>query len=88
EHLAYIIYTSGSTGRPKGVMIQHRSVLNLRVALAATVHADAQPGERVSVNAPLSFDASVKQLIQVLDGHTLCIVPDEARADVGELVNR
>ncbi|WP_254330859.1 AMP-binding protein, partial [Corallococcus exiguus] len=42
EHLAYIIYTSGSTGRPKGVMIQHRSVLNLRVALAATVHADAQ----------------------------------------------
>ncbi|MGE6764044.1 non-ribosomal peptide synthase/polyketide synthase, partial [Corallococcus interemptor] len=88
EHLAYIIYTSGSTGRPKGVMIQHRSVLNLRVALAATVHADAQPGERVSVNAPLSFDASVKQLIQVLDGHTLCIVPDEARADVAELVNR
>ncbi|NNB98210.1 non-ribosomal peptide synthase/polyketide synthase, partial [Corallococcus exiguus] len=88
EHLAYIIYTSGSTGRPKGVMIQHRSVLNLRVALAATVHADARPGERVSVNAPLSFDASVKQLIQVLDGHTLCIVPDEARADVGELVNR
>ncbi|RKG91715.1 AMP-binding protein, partial [Corallococcus carmarthensis] len=79
---------SGSTGRPKGVMIQHRSVLNLRVALAATVHAEAQPGERVSVNAPLSFDASVKQLIQVLDGHTLCIVPDEARADVGELVNR
>ncbi|RKG47575.1 non-ribosomal peptide synthetase, partial [Corallococcus sp. AB011P] len=88
EHLAYIIYTSGSTGRPKGVMIQHRSVLNLRVALAATVHADARPGERVSVNAPLSFDASVKQLIQVLDGHTLCIIPDEARADVGELVNR
>ncbi|RKH27986.1 non-ribosomal peptide synthetase, partial [Corallococcus sp. CA041A] len=88
EHLAYIIYTSGSTGRPKGVMIQHRSVLNLRVALAATVHADARPGERVSVNAPLSFDASVKQLIQVLDGHTLCIVPDEARADVGELVKR
>ncbi|RKG69792.1 non-ribosomal peptide synthetase, partial [Corallococcus exercitus] len=88
EHLAYIIYTSGSTGRPKGVMIQHRSVLNLRVALAATVHAGAQPAERVSVNAPLSFDASVKQLIQVLDGHTLCIVPDEARADVRELVHR
>ncbi|RKH31482.1 non-ribosomal peptide synthetase, partial [Corallococcus sicarius] len=88
EHLAYIIYTSGSTGRPKGVMIQHRSVLNLRLALASTVHADAKKAERVSVNAPLSFDASVKQLIQVLDGHTLCIVPDEARADVGELVKR
>ncbi|RKH32449.1 non-ribosomal peptide synthetase, partial [Corallococcus sicarius] len=88
EHLAYIIYTSGSTGRPKGVMIQHRSVLNLRLALASTVHTDAKKAERVSVNAPLSFDASVKQLIQVLDGHTLCIVPDEARTDVGELVKR
>ncbi|RYZ43248.1 MAG: non-ribosomal peptide synthetase [Myxococcaceae bacterium] len=88
EHLAYVIYTSGSTGRPKGVMIQHRSVLNLRLALASTVHASAGDSERVSVNAPLSFDASVKQLIQVLDGHTLCIVPDEARADVGELVAR
>ncbi|RKH74771.1 non-ribosomal peptide synthase/polyketide synthase [Corallococcus aberystwythensis] len=88
EHLAYVIYTSGSTGRPKGVMIQHRSVLNLRLALASTVHAGARTAERVSVNAPLSFDASVKQLIQVLDGHTLCIVPDEARADVGELLKR
>ncbi|WP_235686144.1 non-ribosomal peptide synthetase, partial [Corallococcus silvisoli] len=88
DNLAYVIYTSGSTGRPKGVMIQHRSVLNLRAALASTVHAGALPSERVSVNAPLSFDASVKQLIQVLDGHTLCIVPDEARADVAELLKR
>ncbi|RJS13574.1 non-ribosomal peptide synthetase, partial [Corallococcus sp. H22C18031201] len=88
ENLAYVIYTSGSTGRPKGVMIQHRSVLNLRLALARTVHAEARVAERVSVNAPLSFDASVKQLIQVLDGHALCIVPEEARGDVRELVRR
>ncbi|NPC46572.1 non-ribosomal peptide synthase/polyketide synthase, partial [Corallococcus exiguus] len=88
EHLAYIIYTSGSTGRPKGVMIQHRSVMNLRQGLATTVHQGRGAAERVSVNAPLSFDASVQQLVQVLDGHTLCIVPDEARADAGELVKR
>ncbi|QAT84065.1 tyrocidine synthase [Corallococcus coralloides] len=88
EHLAYIIYTSGSTGRPKGVMIQHRSVMNLRQGLASTVHQGRGAAERVSVNAPLSFDASVQQLVQVLDGHTLCIVPEEARADAGELVHR
>ncbi|RKG80214.1 amino acid adenylation domain-containing protein, partial [Corallococcus sp. CA049B] len=88
EHLAYIIYTSGSTGRPKGVMIQHRSVMNLRQGLASTVHQGRGAAERVSVNAPLSFDASVQQLVQVLDGHTLCIVPEEARADAGELVKR
>ncbi|RKG94450.1 amino acid adenylation domain-containing protein, partial [Corallococcus carmarthensis] len=86
--LAYVIYTSGSTGRPKGVMIQHRSVMNLRQGLATTVHQGRGAAERVSVNAPLSFDASVQQLVQLLDGHTLCIVPDEARADAGELVKR
>ncbi|MBZ4419892.1 non-ribosomal peptide synthase/polyketide synthase [Myxococcus sp. RHSTA-1-4] len=81
EHLAYVIYTSGSTGTPKGVMVRHRSVLNLRHALARTVYAGQPSGLRVSVNAPLAFDASVKQLVQLLDGHCLCIVPDATRQD-------
>nr|WP_281404507.1 non-ribosomal peptide synthetase [Pyxidicoccus fallax] len=81
EHLAYVIYTSGSTGVPKGVMVRHRSVLNLRHALARTVYAGQPSGLRVSVNAPLAFDASVKQLIQLLDGHCLCIVPEATRQD-------
>jgi amino acid adenylation domain-containing protein len=81
DNLAYVIYTSGSTGTPKGVMVQHRSVLNLRHALARSVYAGQPAGLRVSVNAPLSFDASVKQLVQLLDGHCLCIVPDATRQD-------
>ncbi|MCP3105513.1 amino acid adenylation domain-containing protein, partial [Myxococcus sp. K15C18031901] len=81
DDLAYVIYTSGSTGRPKGVMVQHRSVLNLRHALARTIYAGQPSGLRVSVNAPLAFDASVKQLVQLLDGHCLCIVPEETRQD-------
>ncbi|WP_240359950.1 non-ribosomal peptide synthetase [Pyxidicoccus trucidator] len=88
DHLAYVIYTSGSTGRPKGVMISHRSALHLREALASTVHASSRGAERVSVNAPLSFDASVKQLIQVLDGHTLCLVPEEDRGDIARMLRR
>ncbi len=82
EHLAYVIYTSGSTGRPKGVMIQHASVVNLLSALDSAVYSGAQPPLRVSVNAPLSFDASVKQLIQLANGHTLCLISEEARGDV------
>ncbi|WP_164021881.1 non-ribosomal peptide synthetase, partial [Pyxidicoccus trucidator] len=85
EHLAYVIYTSGSTGRPKGVMVQHASVMNLRAALAERVYCDVQGPLRVSLNAPLAFDASVKQLIQVADGHTLCVVPQAAREDVALL---
>ncbi|MCY1023460.1 non-ribosomal peptide synthase/polyketide synthase [Pyxidicoccus sp. MSG2] len=84
-HLAYVIYTSGSTGRPKGVMVQHASVMNLRAALASAVYSDVEGALRVSLNAPLSFDASVKQLIQVADGHALCVVPQTAREDVAML---
>ncbi|MBV7340168.1 amino acid adenylation domain-containing protein [Chloroflexi bacterium TSY] len=89
EHLAYIIYTSGSSGQPKGVMIQHDSVVNLANALRTSVYADEsvahdedpQTSLRVSVNAPLTFDSSVKQLIQFAFGHTLYIVPEEVRPD-------
>ncbi|MFP2929773.1 amino acid adenylation domain-containing protein, partial [Pyxidicoccus sp. 3LG] len=80
-NLAYVIYTSGSTGTPKGVMVQHRSVLNLTHALARTVYAGQPAGLRVSVNAPLAFDGSVKQWVQLLDGHCLCIVPEDTRQD-------
>ncbi|MFP2932958.1 non-ribosomal peptide synthetase, partial [Pyxidicoccus sp. 3LG] len=81
DHLAYVIYTSGSTGTPKGVMVRQRSVLNLRQALRQSVYGGLPAGSRVSVNAPLYFDASIKQLVQVLDGHCLCIVPEDARRD-------
>jgi non-ribosomal peptide synthetase component F len=86
DNLAYVIYTSGSTGKPKGVMIEHRSVLNLAAALRRDIydhHATRQM--RVSLNAPLMFDASVQQLVLLLAGHTLHILPDEIRRD-GELL--
>nr|WP_225937950.1 non-ribosomal peptide synthetase [Myxococcus sp. RHSTA-1-4] len=85
-NLAYVLYTSGSTGTPKGVMIAHRSVANLRAALASTVYAGVNGPLRVSVNAPLSFDASVKQLIQLVDGHALVIIPEEVRTDAEALL--
>ncbi|MET0646189.1 MAG: amino acid adenylation domain-containing protein, partial [Pyrinomonadaceae bacterium] len=91
DDLAYVIYTSGSTGLPKGVMIRHRSVLNLLAALEQVVYSNHPGVRRVSVNAPLSFDASVKQLIQLAHGRTLCVVPEWVRRDgvaFGEYVSR
>ncbi|MGB8645079.1 MAG: amino acid adenylation domain-containing protein [Anaerolineae bacterium] len=82
ENTAYLIYTSGSTGIPKGVVIQHRSVLNLWAALDHAVYAPSSPVPlNVSVNGPLSFDTSVKQWIQLLNGHTLHIIPGDIRFD-------
>ncbi len=87
DNLAYVIYTSGSTGKPKGVMVRHGAVLNLVEALKASVYANRTPALRVGVNASLCFDASVKQLFQLLEGHTLSIVPEAVRFDAGEMAS-
>lgn len=88
DNLAYIIYTSGSTGQPKGVMIQHRSVVNLAAALREQVYAELpRPALKVGLSAPLAFDASIKQLVQLLHGHTLHILPEELRLDAMGALN-
>ncbi|MDF5993734.1 AMP-binding protein [Pseudomonas aeruginosa] len=38
-------------------------------------------GLRVTVNAPSSFDSSIKQILQLLSGHCLVPVPQEVRSD-------
>jgi amino acid adenylation domain-containing protein len=86
ENLVYVIYTSGSAGRPKGVMIRHRSAANLAAALRAEVYAGVETPLRVSLNAPLAFDSSVKQVLQLLSGHALHVVPEEARLDGAALL--
>ena len=87
RQLAYVIYTSGSTGRPKGVMISHRAALNLMHNLRATVYAPLGPEkQRISLNAPLPFDASMQQIVMMALGHCLVIIPDEIRADGRQLL--
>ena len=82
ENLAYVIYTSGSTGTPKGVTIEHRSVLNLSTALYQSIYTRYHNTQlRVSLNGSLAFDTSVKQIIQLLSGHTLDIIPESIRFD-------
>lgn len=86
-NLAYVIYTSGSTGSPKGVMIQHRSAVNLYEALKEAIYGNVAGNIRIGLNAPLTFDASVKQWIQLLDGRLLHILPEEARLDGARLLS-
>jgi non-ribosomal peptide synthetase component F len=79
---AYVIFTSGSTGAPKGVAVAHAACLNLLAGLQRDVYRDAMDQPlRATLNAPLSFDASVQQLVLLLDGHTLSIVPQDVRTD-------
>jgi amino acid adenylation domain-containing protein len=80
ESLAYMIFTSGSTGQAKGTMIEHQSLLNLREGLKSAIY-NAKPGcpLRVGLNAPLAFDSSIKQLLTLTFGHTLCLIPEDIR---------
>ncbi|QWP75372.1 amino acid adenylation domain-containing protein [Lysobacter sp. K5869] len=85
RHLAYVIYTSGSTGQPKGAMVEHASVVNLWRALEDRFGAHCPPGARVTLNAGVSFDASVQGLVQWLSGRTVVVVPAAVRSDARAL---
>ena len=78
--LAYIIHTSGSTGKPKGVMIEHRTVV--RLALASAASFKLSDDSVSTLIASMNFDASVLEIFPcLLDGHTLTVVAEAVRKD-------
>ncbi len=83
--LAYVIYTSGSTGEPKGVMVEHRNVVNHWKSVEP-LYRSPFDCRRIAVNAPVTFDGSVKQIVQLFSGCTLFIVPQPARLDAQQLL--
>jgi len=87
SNLAYVIYTSGTKGRPKGVAVEHASVVNLLRGLEAAIYGKVPGCRRVAMNAPLSFDASVKQLFQIVQGRSLYPVPEELRVSGAEMLD-
>ena len=62
----YVLFTSGSTGEPKGVEVPHRGVT--RLVFDRQLH-PFSPGLGVMHAAPLSFDASTKEVwLPLLNG--------------------
>ncbi|WP_163836297.1 FkbM family methyltransferase [Spartinivicinus ruber] len=86
ESCAYILFTSGSTGHPKGVAVTHASVSNLLNALKNRIYAGATGILRMSVNAPLAFDASMKQFFQAAIGRTIVPIPADVRRDPESMI--
>lgn len=87
SNTAYILFTSGSTGTPKGVAVAHHSVVNLLHALDKRIYGSTDAPIRLSVNAPLGFDASMKQFFQIALGKTLVPIPADVRADPFALID-
>lgn len=80
EHICYIIYTSGTTGKPKGVCISEGNVINF-VNWYIRRHT-VVPGDRLTQNAPLTFDPSVQQIFSAwVSGACLMAVPSVVRQD-------
>ena len=81
ESVNYIFYTSGSTGRGKGILGLHRSLSHYAHWHAG--YTGMGVGIRVSQLAPVSFDASLKDILPaLLSGATVCIVPREVKENM------
>ncbi|HEY0020863.1 MAG TPA: AMP-binding protein [Longimicrobium sp.] len=76
----YLVYTSGSTGRPKGILGRDDSVAQFLAWERAEYALDVSA--RVPFLAPVSVDVSLRDVFAaLLSGGTVCIPPDEARAN-------
>ncbi|WP_206743421.1 non-ribosomal peptide synthetase, partial [Streptomyces graminilatus] len=79
DALAYVCFTSGSTGRPKGAMVHRRGMNNHLLAKLDDLR--LTPDDQVVMNAPLTFDISMWQMLAPLitGGRVHLVSRDTAR---------
>ncbi|MEU3572032.1 amino acid adenylation domain-containing protein [Kitasatospora sp. NPDC036755] len=76
----YTIFTSGSTGRPKGAMVHQAGMVNHLLAKVEEFGLDEHT--RLALNAPLTFDVSVWQMLAALVvGGTTCVIEESSGQD-------
>lgn len=72
RHLAYLLFTSGSTGRPKGVEIEHRSLVNLLIAMGREI--GFHESDTLLAVTTISFDiAGLELFLPLLHGGRIVI---------------
>jgi tyrocidine synthetase-3 len=82
---AYVFYTSGSTGKSKGIVGSH-------IALSHYIHWHkkewaVEAGFRISQLAPMTFDASLKDILTALaSGATLCMPENSIKNNPARLI--
>jgi len=84
DNLVYVMYTSGSTGVPKGVEVTHRSVVNLLLAMAASLGLD-EHDLLLSVTTPTFDIATLELFLPLIVGAPVVIAHDSSTADPEEL---
>ncbi|MGB8192824.1 MAG: amino acid adenylation domain-containing protein, partial [Chitinophagaceae bacterium] len=84
NNLAYVIYTSGSTGKPKGVMIEHGSLLNFLLSMAADLNVSA--GQSILAVTTYSFDISgLEMYMPLLTGGKIMLATRAQATDGNKL---
>jgi amino acid adenylation domain-containing protein len=83
---SYIMFTSGSTGKPKGILGRTKSLGHFMHWEAREFGFDETL--RVSQFAPVTFDASLRDILLPLSvGGRVCIPPRDVRGDAARLVD-
>lgn len=81
----YVIFTSGSSGEPKGCVIEHKAFCAIVPCLSKSVLFG--PSTRILQLASYSFGAANAEILStLLHGGCLCIVPNEARTNLPQVV--
>ncbi|PRQ10963.1 hypothetical protein C1Y63_08850 [Corynebacterium sp. 13CS0277] len=84
--LAYLVYTSGSTGTPKAVEVTRVGLASLWAAHRQGLFRQPTAPAVVAHTASFTFDASMDQLLWVLDGHDVVVYGQQFMADADLLV--